>query len=133
MSSKADSCLVLKLLFEREKTRSAAADKGLTSNTNLNAYTHFSKELFSSFAFHQSRYTIICNNSSCAKWRQPSCLFFLIAQASLFSPKIAEQFMPGPSEMHPPTLRNSNDHLSLDGIIEGLQRGEEYFIFNIMF
>ena len=45
-----------KLLFKREKTCSAAADKGLTSNTNLNAFTHFNKELFSSFAFYQSRY-----------------------------------------------------------------------------
>ena len=34
-------------------------------------------------------------------------------------------------EIHPPTLRNSNDHLSLDGIFEGLQRGDEDFIFNI--
>ena len=36
-------------------------------------------------------------------------------------------------EIHPPTLRNSNDHLSLGGIIKGLQRGDEDYIFNIMF
>ena len=36
-------------------------------------------------------------------------------------------------EVHSPTLRNSSDHLSLDSIIERLQRGDEYFIFNIMF
>ena len=34
-------------------------------------------------------------------------------------------------EIHPPTLRNSNDHLSLDEIIEGLQCGDEDFILNM--
>ena len=36
-------------------------------------------------------------------------------------------------ETHPQTLRHSNDHLSIDRIIEGLQSGDEDFIFNIIF
>ena len=37
---------------------------------------------------------------------QVAYLFFLIAQASLFFPKIAEQFVPGPTDVTPvPRLR----------------------------
>ena len=36
-------------------------------------------------------------------------------------------------QIYPPTLRNSNNHLSLNRIIEGLQRGDEDFILTLCF